>query len=110
MYNISELLTNLIPQPRLHFPLISYAPLTPNDHCNVLASTQLALMSFDPYCQMTKIDPRKGKYVSVCMMFRGDLNPTDINTTIAFIQREQSIPVLQNMNSPLFKVSFANTI
>lgn len=110
MYNISELLTNLIPQPRLHFPLISYAPLTHSGHCNILASTQLASMSLDSHCQMTKIDPRQGKYLSVCMMFRGDLNPTDINTTIAFIQREQSTPVLQNMNSPLFKVSITNTI
>lgn len=110
MYNISELLSNLTPQPRLHFPLITYAPLTHNEHCNILASTQLASMSFDPDCQMTKIDPKLGKYLSVCMMFRGDLNPTDINTTIAFIQREQTIPVLQNMNSPLFKVSLANTI
>lgn len=110
MYNISELLTNLIIQPRLHFPLITHVPITNIAHCNVLASTQLATMGFDSNYQMIKIDPRLGKYLSVCMMFRGDLKPTDINTTIAFIQREQTIPVTQNLNSPLFKVSMANTI
>lgn len=105
MRNISELLTNLIPHPRLHFPLITYAPITNNANNISSACTELATMSFDRNYQMIKVDPKLGKYLSVCMMFRGDLLPTDINTAIAFIQREQTIPITQNMNSPLFKVS-----
>lgn len=104
MRNISELLTNLIPYPRMHFPLITHAPITNNANSISSASTELATMSFDRNYQMIKVDPKLGKYLSVCMMFRGDLKPTEINTTIAFVQREQSIPVTQNMNSPLFKV------
>jgi len=108
MRNISELLANLIPQPRLHFPLISYAPITNCARSISSASTQSAVMSFDSDYQMIKIDPRLGKYLSICMMFRGNLKPTNINTTIAFLQREQTIPVTHNMNSPLFKVSVTN--
>lgn len=102
--DISELLRNLIPQPRLHFPLVSYAPISNSLNNISSATTQLATTSFDRSNQMTKVDPRLGKYLSVCMMFRGDLKPTEINTTIAFIQREQTIPITHNMNSPLFKV------
>lgn len=108
MSNISVLLANLIPQPRLHFPLISYAPITNCAKSFSSASTQSAIMSFDSDYQMIKIDPRLGKYLSICMMFRGNLKPTNINTTIAFLQREQTIPVTHNMNSPLFKVSVNN--
>lgn len=107
MRNISELLTDLIPHPRLHFPLITHVPIS-NSLSNISTSTtQLTAMSFDQSYQMTKIDPRLGKYLSICTMFRGDLKPTEINTSIAFIQREHTLPVTQNMNSPLFKVSFA---
>lgn len=105
---ISELLKNLIPQPRLHFPIVSYVPIVNNINSILLASTQLATMSFDYSNQMIKIDPGLGKYLSVCMMFQGDLKPTDINMTIAYIQREQLIPVSQNMSVPLFKVSIVN--
>lgn len=106
--NISELLTKLIPQHRLHFPLISYAPITNCARSISSANTQSAVMSFDSDYQMIKIDPKLGKYLSICMMFRGNLKPTNINTTIAFLQREQTIPVTHNMNSPLFKVSVTN--
>jgi tubulin alpha len=109
MNNITDLLTNLIPQPRLHFPIITYAPNTNNIHFIPSTCTQLAAMSFDRTNQMIKIDPALGKYVSVCMMFRGDLKPTDINTTIAYIQREHSFPVTGNMISPIFKVSMKNS-
>lgn len=105
MSNLSELLTNLIPQPELHFPLITHAPMTNSARSYSLASTQLAAMSFDRNFHMIKVDPKLGRYLSVCMIFRGDLKPTEINTTIAFIQREQTIPVTENMYSPLFKVS-----
>lgn len=108
MRDFSELLTNLIPQPRLHFPLISYAPITNCANSISSASTQSAVMSFDSDYQMMKIDPKMGKYLSICMMFRGNLKPTNINTTIAFLQREQTIPVTHNMNSPLFRVSVTN--
>jgi len=106
--NISKLLNNLIPQPRLHFPLISYAPITNCAGSISSASTQSAVMSFDSNYQMIKLDPTLGKYLSICMMFRGNLKPTNINTTIAFLQRDHSIPVTHNMNSPLFKVSIIN--
>ncbi|XP_060842970.1 tubulin alpha-2 chain-like [Rhopalosiphum padi] len=108
--NISKLLNQLIPQPRLHFPLISYAPITSCARSISSASTQSAVMSFDSDYQMIKIDPTLGKYLSICMMFRGNLKPTNINTTIAFLQRDHSIPVTHNLNSPLFKFGLCNLL
>ncbi|KAF0765155.1 tubulin alpha-2 chain-like [Aphis craccivora] len=108
--NISKLLNTLIPQPRLHFPLISYAPITNCAGSISSASTQSAVMSFDSNYQMIKLDPTLGKYLSICMMFRGNLKPTNINTTIAFLQRDHCIPVTHNMNSPLFKFGLCNLL
>lgn len=108
--NLSDLLTSLMPQPRLHYPLITHVPIQNAISGTTLACTQLAVMSFDHSNQTVKVDPRKGKYLSVCMMFRGDMKPTEINTSIAFIQREHTLPLTQNMNSPLFKVSNVKTL
>uniref|UniRef100_A0A2H8TNL2 Tubulin alpha chain n=2 Tax=Melanaphis sacchari TaxID=742174 RepID=A0A2H8TNL2_9HEMI len=108
--NISKLLSDLIPQPRLHFPLISYAPITNCVGSISSSCTQSAVMSFDSDYQMIKIDPTLGKYLSICMMFRGNLRPTNINTTIAFLQRDHSIPVTPNLNSPLFKFGLCNLL
>jgi len=104
MSSFSELIASLIPQSRLHFPLIAYVPITNNADNITYACTELGVMSFDHNYQMNNVDPRLGKYLSICMMFRGELTPTNINTTIAFIQRGNTIPVTQNMNSPPFKV------
>merc|ERR1711968_128003 len=32
---------------------------------------------------MTKCDPRHGKYMACCMMYRGDVVPKDVNAAIA---------------------------
>lgn len=104
MGNFTELLKTLIPQQRLHYPLITHVPITNRSNNTLLTSTQLAVMSFDRNYQMLSINPSLGMYQSYCMMFRGDLKPTEINTTVAYIQREYNIPIIQNMN-PAFKVS-----
>lgn len=102
--NLSDLLTKLIPYPRLHFPLITHVPISNNLQKISSAITHLAAVSFDRNYQIIKTDPKLGKYLSICMIYRGNLTPTDINTAIGFIQREHTIPITTDYNSPLFKV------
>ena len=40
---------------------------------------------------MVKCDPRQGKYMSCCMLYRGDVVPKDVNTAIATIKTKRSI-------------------
>lgn len=48
-------------------------------------------MCFEPANQMVKCDPRDGKYMSCCLLFRGDVNPNDINATINNIKGKRSV-------------------
>merc|ERR1712070_215637 len=41
---------------------------------------------FEPAGMMTKCDPRHGKYMACCMMYRGDVVPKDVNAAVATIQ------------------------
>ena len=40
---------------------------------------------------MVKCDPRKGKYMAVCLLYRGDVVPKDVNAAIASIKMSKTI-------------------
>ena len=46
---------------------------------------------FRPENQMVKCNPRNGKYMSVCLLYRGDIVPKDVNGAIATIKQKSSI-------------------
>lgn len=46
---------------------------------------------FDHANQMVKCDPRHGKYMACCMLYRGDVVPKDVNAAIATIKTKRSI-------------------
>ncbi|KAL1116877.1 hypothetical protein AAG570_005346 [Ranatra chinensis] len=46
---------------------------------------------FEPANQMVKCDPRHGKYMACCMLYRGDVVPKDVNAAIAQIKTKRTI-------------------
>ena len=46
---------------------------------------------FEPCNQMVKCDPRHGKYMACCMLYRGDVVPKDVNAAIATIKTKRTI-------------------
>ena len=43
------------------------------------------------WLQMVKCDPRHGKYMACCMLYRGDVVPKDVNAAIASIKTKRTI-------------------
>lgn len=62
--DLAEFQTNLVPYPRIHFPLITYAPFVSAAKAfhEQLTVAQLTNACFEPSQQMVKCDPRHGKY------------------------------------------------
>jgi len=91
--DINEFQVNLVPYPRIHFLLCSYAPVvTPERAINEKMSvSELTSAVFEPNTMMAKCDPRHGKYMAVCMMYRGDVVPKDVSSSIAKIKTNRSI-------------------
>merc|ERR1711916_148519 len=46
---------------------------------------------FEPANQMVKCDPRHGKYMACCMLYRGDVVPKDVTAAIATIKTKRTI-------------------
>lgn len=40
---------------------------------------------------MVKCDPRTGKYMAVCLLYRGDVVPREVNASIARLKGMKSI-------------------
>ncbi|XP_012281440.1 tubulin alpha chain [Orussus abietinus] len=90
---LDEYLTNLVPYPRIHFPLVSYSPITTPRKAmsSAMSINQITYECFEPANQMVKCDPRRGAYISCCLMYRGDVNPNEANKTIQALKGKSSI-------------------
>ena len=91
--DLNEFQTNLVPYPRIHYPLATYQPIigvekAMHDRLSVADITENA---FEPENQMVKCDPSRGKYMAVCLLYRGDVVPKDVNASIAKIKQTSKV-------------------
>ncbi|XP_023752424.1 tubulin alpha-5 chain [Lactuca sativa] len=91
--DITEFQTNLVPYPRIHFMLSSYAPVISavrahHEHNTV---SEITTAVFEPSNMMAKCDPRHGKYMACCLMYRGEVVPKDVNTAVGSIKNRRTV-------------------
>mmetsp|Transcript_26554 Transcript_26554/g.63016 ORF Transcript_26554/g.63016 Transcript_26554/m.63016 type:complete len:404 (-) Transcript_26554:226-1437(-) len=91
--DITEFQTNLVPYPRIHFMLSSYSPLISSEKATheQLSPYEITNAAFETSSMMAKCDPRKGKYMACCLMYRGDIAPKDVNGAVAAIKTKKTI-------------------
>lgn len=91
--DLISLQTNLVPYPRIHFPLITFNPIISAEKAyhETLSTEQITRSCFEPANSFVKVDPRRGKYMAVCMLYRGDVDPNASNSAIANIKRTRTI-------------------
>jgi tubulin alpha len=91
--DMNEFQTNLVPYPRIHFMLCSYAPVLSAEKAYHQQNSVAELTSavFEPGNMMAKCDPRAGKYMATCLMYRGDVVPKDVNQAVSVIKTKRTI-------------------
>ncbi|XP_049786143.1 tubulin alpha chain-like [Schistocerca cancellata] len=91
--DLNEFQTNLVPYPRIHFPLTAYAPVlcTHKSFHGGMTVPEITAECFEPDNQMVKCNPRNGKYMACCLLYRGDVVPKDVNASIEMLKSRTGI-------------------
>jgi len=91
--DLNEFQTNLVPYPRIHFPLVAYSPIVSeskvyhesNDVRDICQSV------FTEHNLMVKCKPANGKYMASCLLFRGDVKPQDVQNAITGVKARRDV-------------------
>jgi len=91
--DINEFPTNLVPFPRIHFMLSSFSPIISHEQAYQEKSTvrQITTQAFEPDNMMCKVDPRKGKYMATCLMYRGNINLSEVNLALQDVKGKSNV-------------------
>ncbi|VDP93460.1 unnamed protein product [Echinostoma caproni] len=91
--DLLEFQTNLVPYPRIHYPLTTYAPTVSAEKAyhEKLSICELTSSCFEPVNQLVKCDPRQGKYMACCLLYRGDVVPNEIHESICCLKSKRTI-------------------
>lgn len=71
--SLRELLTNLVPQPSLHFLMCAFAPLTPPDRSKFeeMGIEEMIKSLFDNGSVFAACSPMEGRFLSTAVLYRG---------------------------------------
>jgi len=56
-----------------------------------MSVSELTNAVFEPQNMMAKCDPRQGKYMACCLMYRGDVVPKDVNAAVSIVKNKRTI-------------------
>jgi len=90
--DLRKLGVNLVPFPRLHFFLISQAPLLSKDasmKANV-NTQELTTQVFSARNFYSNVKPDDGKYLASAFMFRGSMSSQEVDDTLEKLQTKQA--------------------
>lgn len=72
--------------------LSSFAPIISAERPYELPSvSEITKDVFDPLNQLVKVDPRHGKYMACCLLYRGDVVPHEVSAAISMIKTKRAV-------------------
>ncbi|KAK9847169.1 Tubulin [Penicillium brevicompactum] len=95
--DLNEFQTNLVPFSRIHYPLISYAPVMSNNYNGheSFKVKDVTFQCFEPKNQMVVCDPHNGKYMAVALLYRGDVVLHECNQAVADVKAKASFNLVE---------------
>ncbi|XP_069351631.1 tubulin beta-1 chain [Eulemur rufifrons] len=90
--DLRKLAVNMVPFPRLHFFMPSFAPLTAqgSQQYRALSVAELTQQMFDARNIMAACDPRRGRYLTVACIFRGKMSTKEVDQQLLSVQTRHS--------------------
>ena len=90
---LGEFQTRLNPYPRIHLLLSSYSPIIPSSEVNTedISIGEITQILVSSRYLMVKCNPRHGKYMSMCIIYRGNIAPKDIGSGIYWVKTSRTV-------------------
>merc|ERR1712174_38346 len=90
--DLRKIAVNLIPFPRLHFLMTGFSPLTSrgSQQYRALTVPELTQQMFDAKNMMCAADPRHGRYLTACALFRGRMSTKEVDEQMLNVQNKNS--------------------
>ncbi len=92
--DINDFPTVLVPYPRLHTIVTAYAPLMSRGkayHETFSVPELTTSVMTNPNSLLTKCNLNDGKYMSCCLMYRGDVTPSDVKNAMSTIKSKSNV-------------------
>lgn len=91
--DLTEFQTNLVPYPKIRYPLVTYAPVISPERANheQLSVWELTNACFERANQLVKCDPTAGCYMACCLLYRGDIAAGDVNASIQRLKGRRGV-------------------
>ena len=106
--DLNEFQTNLVPYPRIHYPLATYQPIMNAEKAlhEGLDVTEMTKECFQPNNQMVKCDPTKGQIISEgnFSVFKSPKNQRNFSKDFCsslFFGLKENMKALYNIKYPL---------
>ncbi len=89
--SLREMLTNLVPQPSLHFLMLAFAPLTPPDRSKFeeMGVEEMIRSLFDNENVFAACSPMEGRFLSTAVLYRGAMEDKPQADAALAAMREQ---------------------
>lgn len=91
--DVDELLTNLVPFPRIHFPVLSYAPIVSHSQIKheKMDVAELTRFVFQSDAHFLDCCFENSKYTSCCLLYRGYISPKAVYDAVAKVKCDRRI-------------------
>ena len=91
--DLNAMTTNLIPFPRIHFPLINLAPVASHYKSSHENNSTIEIINdvFKKQNQLVRVDPSLGRYMSCSLLLRGDISIPDVYQALGNIKNRKDI-------------------
>ena len=82
--NLSEMITNLVPYPRMHFMMPSYAPFGQRSQSQgaSFSTEDIANTAFNQEAAMLSSNLKLDKYIACCVVYRGKVDLESASNTV----------------------------
>jgi len=76
--------------------MTSYAPLLSSEVAFERSTVKdITNAAFDPQNMMCKVDPRSGKYMACCLMYRGDVRHNDVTQAMQGVRQRSDVQFVE---------------